>query len=151
MRTCQQFPGNIKGKILPDMDGPFYERYLKTIHFNTGDITGPDAASGIIITGVGIKSRAVGMSGNQDTIMLLGPGGKSVFDLLLFWILFRTVRRIQKTDTLKRTPEVPDQKSCLSPQNAVEEVCLMSVGQIEIRAAGLISQDQSREKPDAGK
>ena len=81
------------------------------------------------------------MSCDQDAVILSGPSGQGTFHLLFFRVILRGAGRIQETSSFQRFPDISDQETGRAPQDAVEEICLVAVGQIDFPLTVCIFQN----------
>jgi len=78
----------------------------------------------------------MGMAGDQDAVFLLGILVQAAFCLLLPGIIFRRAGGVQNTEMFQGFPEIPYKKTGDPPENRITDICLMSVGQIQISGIG---------------
>lgn len=110
-----------------------------------------DTASAVVIEGVlSGESGAMGMAGDQNVIFLLGPMMETLLGFLFSRIIFRGAGGIQDAVALQRFPQIPDQKSGEAPERGIEQIRLVSVGEIDVFRFGRICvfKDDTGIEPD---
>ena len=108
----KNFPCDIKGKIIPCADTPFYKGNAAVFDFNSGDACGVDAASGIKVRGIFFTNHWVmGMAGNQDMVVFCCPGVQAFFCFSFFGVVFCRTGRVWDAKAFKRLPYISNQKA----------------------------------------
>ncbi len=129
---------------------PFDQRHLKLFDLYAGNAPRMHAASGIAVGDGFVQHRAVRMSCDQDAVILSGPSGQGTFHLLFFRVILRGAGRIQETSRFQRFPDISNQETGRAPQDAVEEVGLVAMGQVDVPAPVCILEDCPGIEDDTG-
>ena len=143
-RSGQDLPRYIERPVRTGCQRPFYQQDFKLLDLNTGNASGMYAASRIAVGNRIIQHRPVGMSRDQNAPGLICPPGQNLFYFLLFGIVLRRTGRVQEAGCFQGLPDISDQKARRSPQNAVEEIRLMPMGEIDFPGAFCIFQNYAR-------
>ena len=116
---------------------------------DTGNAAWMDAASGVEIRRIRTAGHgAVGVSGDEQLLFLGSPGGKPCFRLFLFRIIAGGTGRVGDADCFQGFPEIPNQKAGQGRQGTVQEVRLVTVGQIDFPLGNAVAEDKAGEKTE---
>ena len=130
----QDLARHIKGAVRAGGESPFDQRDPKIADLDARDAPWMHAASCVAVGDGSVEHGTVCMSCDQHARIPVCPVGQNAFHLLLLGIILRGAGRIKETGGFQRFPDIPDQKPGGAPQDAVEEIRLMAVGQIDLPA-----------------
>ncbi len=133
----QYSPGDEERSVLSGFHIPLYKRKRSFFNLNAGDTAGVYTAARVEIAGLFVAQHgAMGMARDQITFFLYRPAGKQPLAALSVAVIFCRAGRVQDADLLQRLPQVPYQEAGQLPEGRIEDVSLMSVGEIQLQTAG---------------
>ena len=120
-------------------------------YFQTGDTVGVDTASAVAVIKLLFGKRwAVCMTGDENDMFFSCKGLQPLFCCLLSRVIFGGTGGIKDAVMLQRLPEIPDEKAGETPEGGIEQICLVTVSEIDISGTGrcCIFQNDSGVKTD---
>lgn len=151
-RFPQLLPRHAQGQVGLCLQKPFYQSDAAVLDFYAGDAAWVDAAPDIEIRGIRRSGHgAVGMPRDEQFLFLGCPCGKASFRLLFLGIIAGGAGRVGYAERFQGLPEVPHQEAGQRGQGAVQEIGLVSMGEIKFHAGNGIVQDEPGQETEIRK
>lgn len=134
--TCKLLPSDIERHVVARPERPLYECHTAVCHFDAGDASWMYAASGVKVRRFFCTDhRPVRVARYEDPVIIDGPSGELPFCLALFRIIFCSACRVKNADMLHWFPDIAHEKAAELPEDGIQTVRLMSVGEVQISFA----------------